>query len=210
MGYYTKFSLHVLDPLTLEPVEHVPATLRGRVTEAFNEAARATRRTEITAARSSHRTSILPLEEHGYWGPSGFDWTSDSYGAVNHGDTVKWYDHEEHLKLASNNVLGYVLCLRGEGEESGDVWTAYAYRGRSYKVKQKPWVPPPPDPTIIGPFSAPDPEPTPPPTPRQALEAVLRAGVHDQVCPVSVGGPRASCACYLVDAQRALEGLARG
>ena len=45
------------------------------------------------------------------------------------GDEVKWYDWEEDLKVISKQFENTVIVIEGEGE-SGDVWKAWAYRGK--------------------------------------------------------------------------------
>ena len=59
-------------------------------------------------------------------------------------DDCKWYEHDEHLKKFSKkkkykNVL---FILRGEGEESGDIWEAYYKNGKSARYAAEVVIPP--------------------------------------------------------------------
>lgn len=52
-------------------------------------------------------------------------------------DALKWYDHEEHLKLFSSGYPEYVFLLKGAGEEPGDMWQKYFYNGRVQYIPVK-------------------------------------------------------------------------
>ena len=45
--------------------------------------------------------------------------------------SIKWYDHDEHMLLLSNEYPDYFFILSGEGEDSEDIWRTYYYRGKS-------------------------------------------------------------------------------
>lgn len=52
---------------------------------------------------------------------------------TNEGDSNesgKWYDHEQDLQAISTRFPNHVFELRGEGEESGDVWVKYFKNGK--------------------------------------------------------------------------------
>jgi hypothetical protein len=149
MGYYTTFTLCALDPETHQPAD--PRGWPGGFIEAVNHGLMAS---YATNANGSFDARI--------------DWPS---GSVYGGDQTKWYGWERDFTVFSADFPQYVWALRGEGEEPGDQWIAYAYRGTSYTVKQEPWVPPPPDmhrlPEVIRVAVPRD-----PPTPAQALKEI--------------------------------------
>jgi hypothetical protein len=43
---------------------------------------------------------------------------------------VKWYEHEKDMKEFSKRFPKVLFTLRGEGEESGDVWVKYFQNGK--------------------------------------------------------------------------------
>lgn len=59
------------------------------------------------------------------------------------GETTKWYDHNNDMILLSKRHPEVGFLLKGEGEESGDVWAAYFFRGKAEEFRMEPWVPPP-------------------------------------------------------------------
>lgn len=48
-------------------------------------------------------------------------------------DSCKWYEHEADMKALSLKYPGVVFHLRGEGEESGDLWEKDFWRGQMQK-----------------------------------------------------------------------------
>ena len=53
----------------------------------------------------------------------GYD-VDDLYG-------IKWYDHDEHMLLLSDEYPDCFFILSGEGEASEDIWKTYYYRGKA-------------------------------------------------------------------------------
>lgn len=45
-------------------------------------------------------------------------------------DSCKWYEHEDDMKRLSLKFPDVLFTLRGEGEESGDVWVKYFKEGK--------------------------------------------------------------------------------
>lgn len=46
-------------------------------------------------------------------------------------DTIKWDDSDSNMKQLSAEFPDCLLILEGDGEESGDIWKAYYYRGNA-------------------------------------------------------------------------------
>lgn len=63
-----------------------------------------------------------------------------SYAIDSNGDCnqeCKWYNHEDELKEFSLKYPLLVLELKGEGEESGDIWVKYFHNGKVQTSKAK-------------------------------------------------------------------------
>ena len=45
-------------------------------------------------------------------------------------DEVKWYDHEEDMKIYSKIYPDFIFKLSGIGEENDDIWEKYFYNGK--------------------------------------------------------------------------------
>lgn len=52
-------------------------------------------------------------------------------------DSVKWYSHEEDMRKVSKQYPELVFKLRGEGEESGDIWVEYYKNGLMQRCPAK-------------------------------------------------------------------------
>ena len=48
-------------------------------------------------------------------------------------DAVKWYGHEIDMLELSKSYPFVVFVLKGEGEESGDIWMKYFKNGKMYQ-----------------------------------------------------------------------------
>jgi hypothetical protein len=59
------------------------------------------------------------------------DWFDDIIG----GDAMKWYDWNDDLASISKDYPNLLFSLEGEGEESGDIWKAWARNGKVVVVK---------------------------------------------------------------------------
>ena len=44
--------------------------------------------------------------------------------------STKWYDHESDMVRLSKQFPRMIFTLKGEGEESGDIWKKYFFNGR--------------------------------------------------------------------------------
>ena len=57
--------------------------------------------------------------------------------------TAKWYEFESDLKRLSVEFPNTLLQAKGYGEESGDIWIAYAFNGGYEKHEAIVTFPPP-------------------------------------------------------------------
>lgn len=51
--------------------------------------------------------------------------------------SVKWYSHEDDMRLLSAKYKGVLFTLRGEGEGSGDIWVKYFRDGKMQEARAK-------------------------------------------------------------------------
>ena len=61
-----------------------------------------------------------------------------SYAFDENGETLqecKWYESTNDLKAFSKRYPTVLFELKGEGEESGDIWTEYFLNGKSQRCK---------------------------------------------------------------------------
>jgi hypothetical protein len=72
-----------------------------------------------------------------------------------------------------------IIRLHGVGEEYGDEWVEYHYRGSATYARRPAWDYPSPDPDKLGPFAPAAPRPL---TPAQALDLALRNADHTAPC----------------------------
>ena len=52
-------------------------------------------------------------------------------------ESSKWYNHDTDLKRFSQNHPEALFLLRGEGEDSGDIWREYYKNGKVQVCKAK-------------------------------------------------------------------------
>ena len=57
-------------------------------------------------------------------------------------DSMKWYDHEEHMRTLAAEFPDMLLVLYGVGEESDDRWVEY-YQGNRCHTQGWHWDPTP-------------------------------------------------------------------
>ena len=56
------------------------------------------------------------------------NWALGSDGSTN--GECKWYDHEDEMREFSKKHPDVLFTLKGEGEESGDMWYKYFKNGK--------------------------------------------------------------------------------
>lgn len=61
------------------------------------------------------------------------DWLYEFFG----GDTAKWYRWSEDMAQVSSRYPHLLFWLEGEGEESGDIWKAWARNGKVVTAQAK-------------------------------------------------------------------------
>jgi hypothetical protein len=52
-------------------------------------------------------------------------------------ESVKWYQHDDHMRLLSKKHPSILFTLRGEGESPGDLWVKYYRGGKMQECKAK-------------------------------------------------------------------------
>lgn len=52
-------------------------------------------------------------------------------------DSRKWYDHDDDMIKLSKEHPELLFALKGEGEESGDIWKTYYLNGKMQHCKAK-------------------------------------------------------------------------
>lgn len=59
----------------------------------------------------------------------------DAYYGLLSEERCKWYDYKDAMEEVSRLYPKLVFVLHGEGEEQGDVWTAYFCNGRYMEIR---------------------------------------------------------------------------
>lgn len=58
-------------------------------------------------------------------------------------DEMRWYQHDDDMDLISKNYPNVLFTLRGEGEESGDIWQTWYRNGKHITVRAEVVIPEP-------------------------------------------------------------------
>src|SRR5881394_2305568 len=107
MGYYTTYELEWTPPIpSTSPCPHCGGTAHLLIPDAIADRIKA------------------PTLEGGKWSIQ-----------QNLEESTKWYDHEADMKALSAEFPKVLFTLRGEGEESGDVWVKYFKNGKMQSSK---------------------------------------------------------------------------
>lgn len=80
---------------------------------------------EIETDPNSTKPTLDELEEL-----TGYGWEELSDFEYRTEDDCKWYEHDEHMIQLSKKYSKCVFTLRGEGEETGDLWLTYYKDGK--------------------------------------------------------------------------------
>ena len=67
--------------------------------------------------------------------PEGMGYALEPSGSTS--DSCKWYEHMEDLAAMSLAIPHVLFHLKGEGEEAGDIWDAFALDGKTQKHAAK-------------------------------------------------------------------------
>ena len=59
------------------------------------------------------------------------------YGSSTFEESIKWYDHEKHMRQYSLLHPEVLFKLSGDGEENGDIWAEYYSNGKMQRVKAR-------------------------------------------------------------------------
>lgn len=93
-----------------------------------------------------HLPKIDDLGGYGDWASSSLDWPQPG---VAHLNEVKWYEHEDDMIALSKDHPELVWVLDGEGEDQGDVWRKFFYRGNLWTWRLPSTEPPELNPYIL-------------------------------------------------------------
>lgn len=58
-----------------------------------------------------------------------------AYSVSENGESIKWYDCEKDMIKLSLLYPKHLFIIKGEGEESGDIWKLYTQNGKQIKHK---------------------------------------------------------------------------
>lgn len=107
MGYLTRFDL------TVQDTDHQMIGGKEQISHDLNQGRYVVLEDVIDELRARSNGARFSLDE---WG----DALEES----------KWYDHETDMKVISAKYPSVLFTLKGEGEESGDLWIKYFLDGR--------------------------------------------------------------------------------
>jgi hypothetical protein len=124
MGYYTRYSLDV-ERKQLHEYEK----------ERINKIKAQAKETEDPDVKRILEEGAYKLEQEAYFEPE--EKVSKQIGYNPFDDSCKWYDHESDMALFSKKYPESLFVLKGEGEESGDIWIKYFLNGKMQRAEAK-------------------------------------------------------------------------
>lgn len=119
MGYYTRYETEVLDPESMVSVvqEFQALIALGKQYESLDEDELQVFKEGYVAKLESAAKRFQGLDR----GVLQLMFSSDE---------IKWYSHEEDIKSVSKSYPEFIFQVTGKGEESGDCWRKWFYRGQ--------------------------------------------------------------------------------
>jgi hypothetical protein len=124
MGYYTRYSLKV-ERKQLHEYEK----------ERINKIKTQAKETEDPDVKRILEEGVYKLEQEAYFGPGEKIAKEIGYNPCD--DSCKWYDHESDMASFSKKYPESLFVLKGEGEESGDIWIKYFLNGKMQRAEAK-------------------------------------------------------------------------
>lgn len=151
MGYYTRFTL-TFDQNTPDGqlaaafLEHgeIKDKPFSAIRKKYPDVVKYMEDMEVLWTKFSSLGLVVIEEER-----SSFD-ASDCFDTISgawrdNGGEIKWYSHVSDMRVFSKLFPKVLFTLRGEGEESGDIWAKYFLDGKMQEAKAE---------VVIAPFDA--------------------------------------------------------
>jgi hypothetical protein len=114
MGYYTNYTLSILNHDELEPDIDLKVAKALANLDYFKDYDEERQKKFLASIEDNYRKGRDPIAE------------------VVSFDSHKWYEHEEDMKEIAAQFPQCIFELEGEGEESGDLWKEW-YCGNKFK-----------------------------------------------------------------------------
>lgn len=122
MGYYTHYEITIKDPKTLE--DRLPEFT------ALREEAAEFKKLDARSKNKYRKDYIKRLQKAAKAIDSVSDDAWSSFDYTVSGERNKWYDYELDMSSISMAFPEFLFQVEGSGEESGDLWIKWFYRGQ--------------------------------------------------------------------------------